>query len=60
MAAARGGHLDCLQYAREHGCTWDYRVRDVARKQGHDEIVRYAVENCCVDDDGVADEDGLG
>jgi hypothetical protein len=21
--AAKGGHLDCLQYAHEHGCPWD-------------------------------------
>ena len=23
MAAAKGGHLDCLKYAHENGCPWD-------------------------------------
>ena len=23
QSAAKNGHLECLKYAREHGCPWD-------------------------------------
>jgi hypothetical protein len=26
LALAEGGHLDVLQWAREHGCPWDKQV----------------------------------
>ena len=39
-AAALSGHLNCLQWAREHGCPWD---RDlclfIANSRGHSQIV---------------------
>lgn len=47
MAAARGGHLACLQYAREHGCGWNSMVLWVAEQEGHEDIVQYARENGC-------------
>lgn len=45
--AARGGHLDCLRYAHEHGCLWYPSTCITAAKRGHLDCLRYAHENGC-------------
>ena len=45
--AAMIGHLDCLQYAHEHGCEWDERVCTYAAKNGHLDCLTYAREHGC-------------
>ena len=32
--AAAGGHLEVLQWAREHGCPWNAAMRDPAATHG--------------------------
>ena len=46
-AAAGGGHLDCLQYAHEHGCPWDVNTcaSAVFGEQLH--CLQYAREHGC-------------
>ena len=34
-SAAAGGHLDCLRYAREHGCSWDQVTVESAARSEH-------------------------
>ena len=34
-AAAEAGHIGCLDYAREHGYTWDSITTELAAKEGH-------------------------
>ena len=43
-AAARGGYLEILQWARANGCDWDHSVIAQART---DEIRQWARENGC-------------
>jgi hypothetical protein len=45
--AAQGGHLDCLQYAHEHGCPWDTDTCVYAAANGHLDCLRYAHEQGC-------------
>ena len=47
--AARGGHLEVLQWAREHGhgCRWDTAVCEYAARGGHLEMLRWAREHDC-------------
>jgi hypothetical protein len=46
-AAASGGHLDVLRYARENGCPWDERTCAHAAASGSIECLRYAREHGC-------------
>jgi hypothetical protein len=45
--AARRGHLEVLQWARENGCHWDKWTCAYAAKCGHLEILQWARENGC-------------
>ena len=45
--AALNGHLDCLRYAREHGCPWNEWTCLFAVSNGHLDCLRYAHENGC-------------
>ncbi len=48
--AANAGHLECLKYAHENGCSWgenEYNVCNVAANAGHLECLKYAHENGC-------------
>jgi hypothetical protein len=50
--AARGGHLEVLQWARANGCEWDeYTCSDAARG-GHLEVLQWARANGCEWDEG--------
>ena len=33
--AARGGHLEVLKWARDNGCPWDVRTRELAASKGY-------------------------
>ncbi|KAF0770833.1 Uncharacterized protein FWK35_00018171, partial [Aphis craccivora] len=33
--AAKGGYLDCLQYAHENGCPWNRETCEAAAEYGH-------------------------
>jgi len=46
-AAAVGGHLDCLIWAREHDCEWDSDTCEAAAKGGHLECLIWAREHGC-------------
>ncbi|KAG5190200.1 hypothetical protein JKP88DRAFT_175935 [Tribonema minus] len=46
-AAAAGGHMDVLRWARGAGCAWDERVCAQARANGHLEVLRWAVSQRC-------------
>jgi hypothetical protein len=45
--AASNGHLDCLVYAHENGCEWDWNTTSMAARHGHLDCLRYAHENGC-------------
>ncbi|ATZ80155.1 ankyrin repeat domain-containing protein [Bodo saltans virus] len=45
--AAQNGHLECLKYAHENGCSWDLFTSSVAARNGHLECLKYAHENGC-------------
>jgi len=45
--AVKGGHLDCLRYAHENGCPWDYNTCWRAAENGHLDCLKYARENGC-------------
>ena len=47
MAAAAGGHLDCLVWAREHGCDWDKHTCSEAAAGGHFDCLVWAREHGC-------------
>jgi hypothetical protein len=40
-----GGHLEVLQWAREHHCPWDRRTRQYAQQGGHLVVLRWAQEH---------------
>ena len=42
--AANYGHLEVLQWAREHHCPWDEQTRQLAEHEGHLELLQWAVE----------------
>ena len=46
-AAAQGGQLEALQWARENGCPWDERTCRSAAYSGHLEALQWARENDC-------------
>ncbi len=45
--AARGGHLEPLQWARANGCLWDARTCSQAARGGHLELLQWARASCC-------------
>ena len=45
--AAAGGHLDCLIWAREHGCPWDSWTCSSAAARGHLDCLIWAREHGC-------------
>ena len=42
--AAYGGYLDCLIWAREHGCDWDSETCSAAAQEGHLDCLIWARE----------------
>ena len=46
-AAAKGGHLEVLKWARENGCPWDENTCAYAALGGHLEVMKWARENGC-------------
>ena len=47
QAAARGGHLEKLKWARANGCPWDGWTCAGAAKGGHLEVLQWARANGC-------------
>ena len=47
MAAAEGGHLEMLLWARANGCPWDERSCMGAAEGGHLEVLQWARANGC-------------
>jgi len=45
--AAKGGHLEVLQWARANGCPWDWRTCMYAAQNGHLEVLQWARANGC-------------
>ncbi len=45
--AAKGGHLEVLQWARQNGCPWNELTCTEAAKGGHLEVLQWARENGC-------------
>ena len=45
--AALNGHLECLKYAHENGCSWNKHTCSKAAFHGHLECLKYAHENGC-------------
>lgn len=57
LETAKGGFLDCLKYAREHGCPWDSRTCYFAAKNGHLDCLKYAIDKGCeIDLKSIMDE----
>ncbi len=46
-AAARGGHLEMLQWARANGCPWNEMTCSGAATGGHLDVLRWAHEKGC-------------
>ena len=47
QGAARGGHLEVLQWARANECPWDKYTCVYARKHGHHDLLKWAIANGC-------------
>ena len=45
--AAKGGHLEALQWAREHGCEWVARTCKGAALGGHLAVLMWARQHDC-------------
>ncbi len=45
--AAETGHLDCLQYAHQHGCALTDRVLVLAKASGSVECINFVIETQC-------------
>ena len=43
--AAENGHLNCLKWARDNGCSWDKWTWYMALRNSHSECVTYAMKN---------------
>ena len=41
-SVARNGYLECLRYAHENGCEFDFDTIFVAAQNGHLECLQYA------------------
>ena len=46
-SAALNGHLNCLKYAHENGCSWDKWTCHWAAERGHLDCLKYLHENGC-------------
>ena len=46
-AAAANGHVECLVYLHEHGCTWDEKISATAAGNGQLECLVYLHEHGC-------------
>ena len=46
-SAAQGGHLDVLNWAREHGCPWGMDLCAEAADHGHFHVLKWAREMGC-------------
>ena len=46
-AAARGGYLEELRWAREHDCPWKVYTCEFAASHGHLEVLRWARAHGC-------------
>jgi len=44
---AEGGHLRLLQWAREHGCPWNFWTPTLAARGGHLAVLQWAREHGC-------------
>jgi len=50
--------LHILQWAREHGCAWNWQTCKAAFEEGHVELLKWAiVSGCSMDHDDDDDED---
>ena len=47
IIAAKHGHLEVLQWAREHGCPWNEWTCARAAQNGHLEVLQWALDNGC-------------
>ena len=47
MDAAKGGHLEMLQWARANGCPWIEQTCENAELCGHLEVLKWAIGNGC-------------
>ena len=45
--AAKNGHLRCLKYLHEKGCSWDAKTCKLAAAYGHIECLKYLHKNGC-------------
>ena len=54
-AAALGGHLEVLQWARANGCPWDIRTCHKAAEGGHLKVLLWARANGCPWDKGTCE-----
>ena len=46
-AAAKGGHLEVLKWARQHDCPWNSMTSKYAAQGGHLEVLKWAREHDC-------------
>ena len=58
--AARGGHLEVLQLARELGCPWDVYTSSGAAAGGHLEVLKWARGQDCPWDEDTCTYAALG
>ena len=54
--AAERGHLEILKCLRSHGCAWAPGTCRAARRNGHEDLLIWAIEAGCPDDE-VEDEE---
>ena len=47
MYAAKGGHLELLQWARANGCPWNEETCGAAAENGHLEVLQWVRANGC-------------
>jgi hypothetical protein len=47
VAAAKGGRLQILQWAREQGCPWDRSVSEAAAEGGHLAVLQWLRQEGC-------------
>jgi hypothetical protein len=55
--AAERGHLDILKCLRSHGCNWAPGTCRAARRNGHEDLLIWAIEAGCPDDDDEEEEE---
>ena len=45
--AVENGHIDCLKYLHENGCSWSTETCNKAAENGHIDCLKYLHENGC-------------